>query len=288
MTAKVRVRATCDGDDFLQYAGDWLNRNEADNNTILSIAGDAGSDGSMLRPPFWFGLAECSRGFGGVAAFALPDGLVLSDMADRYVPPLVNALLSEGLMPARIYAPPGLAEIASCQLRESIGKTFKQQRVWLAYVISEHVAPPPLELGTLQPATQSDLELVRQLGSDYGFEKPSIVDVSRYFVSKLRTGDLYLWVDTDTDEVKTVIAISGSTDNVIRIAGVFTPRSHRCKGYGSAAVSTVTNAQLDAGYQSVTLMADKDDANALHLYESLGYERLHVRVELVVDNDTNP
>jgi len=74
MANKVNVLSTTDSVQFLHRARAYLNRNEAENNTILSIAGQAGSEFSMLLPPFWFSLVETEEGDSGAAVYALPDG----------------------------------------------------------------------------------------------------------------------------------------------------------------------------------------------------------------------
>lgn len=282
MSSTVKVISTRNGEDFLGRAKDWLNLNESDNNTILSIAGQAGSHHSMLRPPFWFGLAETSQGFCGAAVFAAPDGLVLSEMQLAHVPPLLQSLLSARITPTRIYAPAAPAETASSLLFDETGQSWYQRTQWVSFVTTTLVQPPDPELGYLRRATQSDTDLVEKFGHAYALERPSIVDVAAYFLNKIRTNELFLWVGAEDHDVKTLVAISGSTDNVIRIAGVFTSTEHRCLGHASAAVATVTNALLEANYRTVTLVIDRQDARSRHLYENLGYIEQHVRVELVV------
>lgn len=285
MGTGVNVRSTADGVEFLHQAKDWLYLNECDNNTLLTIAGQSGSCHSMLRPPFWFALSECPQGLGGAAAFALPDGLVLSNMELTYLPPILTSLLSEGLCPHRIFGPDAVARSAASHLFLQTGKIFSQRTQWISFVATQFVPPADTTLGHLRLATRNDSDLVEHFGNAYAREKPSIVDVARYFLNKIETKELFLWVDNDSEDVKTLVALSGATDNVIRIAGVFTPEKHRCHGYASAAVATVTNCLLEAHFQAVTLVVDRSDPNAMHLYENLGFVPGELNVELVTDVD---
>jgi hypothetical protein len=287
MANTINVLSTTDSVQFLHRARAYLNRNEAENNTILSIAGQAGSDLSMLLPPFWFSLVETEEGDSGAAVYALPDGLVLSEMDRSLVIPIVSSLLSAGVLPERIFAPPSLAEIATAHLAQLTGRTYMLKEHWVSLVSSKLVPPPPSELGHLRLATLADEHLVGDLGRAYGLERPSIVDVSEYFLLKLRTQDLYLWVCDRTGSITTAIATSGATDTVIRIAAVFTPKAHRCKGYAGAALSTLTNAMLDAHYKSVTLTVQNSDPNLIHMYKSLGYTHSHDSLEFVLNATEN-
>jgi hypothetical protein len=282
MNNNINILSTSNGELFLHQARAWLNLNESENNTILSIANQAGSDLSMLRPPFWFALAETKDGYGGAAAYALPDGLVLSQMDHSLLPHLLKALLSEGLNPHRIFGPPQLVEAASAQLSRSTGIAYVRRADWSSMVATNYLPPPSEDLGHLRFATPADSELVADFGRAYGAERPAIVDVEEYFLMKLRTNDLYLWVCDRTATITTAIATSGATDTVIRIAGVFTPEAHRCNGFASAAVSTLTNMLLEARYLAITLCVDKSDSNLVQMYRSLGYVHSQDQVEVVI------
>jgi predicted GNAT family acetyltransferase len=103
----------------------------------------------------------------------------------------------------------------------------------------------------------------------------------QYLKSKLPSGDLYLWVDNDAQKIRSIVATAGKTDAVIRIALVFTSKKFRGNGYASAAVATVTNANLRSGLESVTLTVESGDFESIRMYKSLGYVYLSECIELI-------
>jgi len=277
------VQSTTSGAAFLSMAEGSLNEEEVSNNTILSIAKQAGFQGSLLRPPFWFGLARSTSGRFGAAVHALPDGAVLTDMDSELCEDLMSTLVHEGITPKRIYGPPLVAQIAANTVSSLSEQSFCPQRYWVAYTTSSPVVQPSTAPGNLRLASNEDSSIVRDFGDQYSEEKTSLVAASDYFLHKLSQRDLYLWTDPTPGNVKTLIALSGRTENVVRIAGVFTPQKYRGHGYASAAIREVTNRELGQGYQSVTLMVEYTDDDAIHIYEKLGFRHHGSSVEMILE-----
>jgi predicted GNAT family acetyltransferase len=55
---------------------------------------------------------------------------------------------------------------------------------------------------------------------------------------------------------------------------VYTPPGLRGRGYASALVAAVSQAQLDAGRTFVFLFTDLANPTANHIYQAIGYERV--------------
>ena len=279
----VSVCSTSDARLFLKSVKHWLDQDEAGNNTLLSIANQAGTPGSLLRPPFWFAYSSDSDGCFGIAVFALPDGLVLSDMPLSHCATVVEELLNTGITPKRIYASKQLALIAAALISKVSGRPFRLRKQWRALQISRFIHDYSCAKGRLQRTSGADIETIIELGNQYDSENPSVVRASDYFRSRLDEGDLYIWVSERSSEVCSILALSGRTDRVIRIAGVFTPEVHRGNGYASSSIVRVTNDSLSHGYRCVTLVVDTADNTAVDIYSRLGFEPIHDRLELVMD-----
>lgn len=279
----VTVSSTVDAHLFLSSVKSWLDKDEPANNTILSIANQAGMPGSLLRPPFWFAYSTDSDGGFGVAVFALPDGIVLSDMPVSHCSAIVEELLKSGITPKRIYASEELASIAATLLSKAVGRSFRRKRQWRALQISRFIDDYSFAEGKLQQATSADIESIIEFGNQYDSENPSVVRAADYFRSRLVEGDLYIWVSEQSSEICSILALSGRTDRVIRIAGVFTPEIHRGNGYASSSIVQATNSSLLQGYNAVILVVDTSDNVAVDIYSRLGFEPIHDRLELVVD-----
>jgi predicted GNAT family acetyltransferase len=85
-----------------------------------------------------------------------------------------------------------------------------------------------------------------------------------------RGRSLYAW-DVD-GELVSLAGVTGPTPNGIRVGPVYTPPEHRGRGYASALVAQVSQAQLDNGRRFVFLFTDAANATANRIYQAIGYE----------------
>ena len=58
----------------------------------------------------------------------------------------------------------------------------------------------------------------------------------------------------------------------MRIGPVYTPPEARNRGYASALVATISQAELDAGRRFCFLFTDLANPTANHIYQAIGYE----------------
>ncbi|OGO56238.1 MAG: hypothetical protein A2Z32_12645 [Chloroflexi bacterium RBG_16_69_14] len=89
----------------------------------------------------------------------------------------------------------------------------------------------------------------------------------RWLARRGRT--LYLW---DDDRVVSMTGVGGPTPNGIRIGPVYTPPAVRGRGYASALVAAVSQAELDAGRRFCFLFTDLANPTSNHIYQAIGYE----------------
>ena len=80
---------------------------------------------------------------------------------------------------------------------------------------------------------------------------------------------LYLWMD---GEATSLAGVGGPTPNGIRIGPVYTPPEARRRGYASALVAAVSQAELDAGRRFCFLFTDLANPTSNHIYQDIGYE----------------
>ena len=92
-------------------------------------------------------------------------------------------------------------------------------------------------------------------------------DVDRWIARRGRT--IYLWED---GEPVSLCGVGGVTPNGIRIGPVYTPPDLRGRGYASALVAAISEAELDAGRRFCFLFTDKANPTANHIYQAIGYE----------------
>ena len=91
--------------------------------------------------------------------------------------------------------------------------------------------------------------------------------VTRWLTSPSRF--LALWEDT---EPVAMAGATGPTPNGIRIDPVYTPPARRKRGYASALVAALSQAQLDAGRRFCFLFTDLANPTSNHIYQQFGYE----------------
>ncbi|MBA3236059.1 MAG: GNAT family N-acetyltransferase, partial [Chloroflexi bacterium] len=84
-----------------------------------------------------------------------------------------------------------------------------------------------------------------------------------------RDRTLHLWVD---GEPVSLCGVGGPTPNGIRIGPVYTPPAIRGRGYASALVAAVSQAEIDAGKRFCFLFTDLANPTSNHIYQTIGYE----------------
>ncbi len=136
------------------------------------------------------------------------------------------------------------------------------------------VVPPRPVPGSVRVATQADRDLVVTWTEGFmrdalGEADPADVveTADRWLSGRERT--LYLWVD---GEPVSLAGVGGPTPNGIRIGPVYTPPAARRRGYASALVAAVSQAELDAGRRFCFLFTDLANPTSNHVYQDIGYE----------------
>jgi predicted GNAT family acetyltransferase len=273
-----KIQILASGSQLLSVCGDWLFQEEAANNTLISVAALSDSDKSPFKPPYWFAAVFNGDQVVGCALHVLPDGLLVSDMPPDAAHQLAKSFVETGIDVPRISGREYSARTVAKTISLSTDSEFHPETFWQSYVLTNSIKPPKMASGHLRLATAKDSDIVTEYGKQYGEEKPAFIDVAAYFLRKASDECLWAW---DDDGIRTLIAVSGRTENGIRIAGVFTPVKFRGNGYASAATWAVTEHYLNDGCSFTTLVVDKTDPHVMRLYEHLGYEKLESAIELI-------
>ena len=127
--------------------------------------------------------------------------------------------------------------------------------------------------GRARPATLDDRDLVIAWleafrREAFGEADPGsvVADADRWLARRGRS--LHLWEDGD---VVSLAGTGGRTPNGIRIGPVYTPPDARRRGYASALVAAISQAELDAGRRFCFLFTDLANPTANHIYQAIGY-----------------
>jgi hypothetical protein len=257
---------------FLAAGGPFLAAREAEHNLIYGICA-----GLEAQPDAYDRIPDLllARREGRVVLAAVrtpPRQLVLSEVDDRAA---LDALAEE-LADADLSGVVGPSEHVARFARRwasLAGRTASvrlRERIFRLTVVR---APRPVA-GHLRVASHEDRPLVtawleafelEALGEPPGEDLPRIVD--RWLAGRGRA--LHLWLD---GKPVSLCGTSGTTPNGIRIGPVYTPPEVRTRGYASACVAAVSQAQLEAGRRFCFLFTDLANPTSNHIYREIGYE----------------
>jgi len=274
--APVRVERLPDPRAFLDEAGPFLERREAEHNLLFGIAATLIADPQrpMTAPPQF---VVVRRGDDIVAAAIMtpPYNLVLSWTDDPEAMPALAAEMGR----ARVHvpgltAPPAMAKAFSDAWVGPRGQTAIRtmaERIYrLERVIPVHGVP-----GTLRIADAADRDLLIAwmhafLTDAHG--DPKDMEAETLVEGSLRTGSrtFALW-EVDGRPVS-MAGVTGPTPHGIRVGPVYTPPADRGHGFASAVTAAASQAQLDQGRRFVFLFTDLANPTSNKIYQAIGYE----------------
>jgi predicted GNAT family acetyltransferase len=260
-------------EEFLDVAGPFLVEREAEHNLILGVCSNlretpeafsaspylaAVLDGhrvvmaALQTPPFQLVLSEVDD----VAAMTL----LAEDLVERDLPGVVGPIEHVGaFVEARTAhgGPPGRPNMS--------------ERIFRLTAVKP---PPRPTTGHPRIADERDRDLVAAWLEAFMLEAFGEADhdevaamAHRWLARRGRT--LHLWED---GEVVSLAGVGSRTPNGTRIGPVYTPPLARNRGYASALVAAISQAELDAGRRFCFLFTDRANPTSNHIYETIGYE----------------
>lgn len=271
MDGRTALRRIESVDEFLSVAGPYLVAREAQHCLTLGICGDLQAQPQAAAEPPYLAVVTAGDGVALTAVWTPPWQLVLSNGEDPAAIALVAADLADRSL-IGVNGPSAVADRFADAWTAQTGQpawVLMHERVFeLSQVTRPHGVP-----GALRHARPSDRDhliawLIAFEEETFGERQPrdpgAMVDRSLAGVGRR----LYVW---DVDGPVSMCGVGGPTPNGIRIGPVYTPPGLRRRGYASACVAAVSQAQLDAGRRSCYLFADTANPTSNHIYETMGY-----------------
>lgn len=271
----VEIRRVDSVEQFVAAAGAFLVGREAEHNLILGIcsglqalAADAGPPDDVM-PTFLVGLSDDRVVLAAVRT--PPYNLVLSEVDDAAaVEALADALTGVDL--PGILGPAehvGAFAVRWCAANSRAPRLAMSERIFQLTVVRPPPTPAP---GQFRRAVPADRPLVVAWFEAFGREAlPDAppTDMEALVDLRLAEGGVFLW---DRGGPMSMAVAGSRTPNGIRIGPVYTPPEHRGRGYASACVAAVSQAQLDAGRRLVCLYTDLANRTSNHIYREIGFE----------------
>lgn len=258
---------------FERSAGAFLREREAENN--LSLGMISALTTSLRRPtatPYFCVVRKGDR----VAGVALRLGLwlILADGTEQVALPLIvdDAIAAEPDTPG-IVGPKELAREAAA-LWTSRTRTRTRLNAAERIYRLERVIKPRRVSGAPRIASEADREIVGRWFQAFVAEALPGQDASYETAQRNADGwighrGLWLWVDGSP---VAMAGAGGRTPNGIRVSAVYTPPERRRRGYASALVAALSQAQLDLGLRYCFLYTDLANPTSNRIYRDIGYE----------------
>jgi predicted GNAT family acetyltransferase len=259
-------------DEFEAAAGAFLASREAEHNVMLGLL-------PAIRAGRWPDPYFCVvRDGARVVAAALrtpPLNLILSVVDDpRAVAMEVGALAASTPDLPGVVGPKEPAGAFAALWRERTGRNVRLKVAERIFRLTRVIAPRPVA-GHLRRAAASDRDRVIEWLRAFVIEAMGPEeDVSGIgaFADRWLTEPgrwLYFW---DDGGPVSMCGASGETQNGIRIGAVYTPPELRGRGYASACVAAISQAQLDRGRRFCFLYTDLANPTSNKIYQAIGYE----------------
>jgi predicted GNAT family acetyltransferase len=272
---------THDLDAYQSAAGGLLTSQPVRNTVLLSVLASLTRLGPAAygdEPPLFGWWSE-----GGVLSAAVlqtpPHPMLLTDLPGESAAELAAALTSRGLhLPGFNGTERDVVALGRAwqQRTGEIGHPHLRQRL---YRLGGLVPPDPAPDGAARMGAAADETLVTSWFSAFAAEAGVRDSPGQVVRSRLASGELMMW--DVAGEPRSLAGVTDVIAGVARIGPVYTPPQRRCRGYGGAVTTAISQLALDRGARSVILFTDLANPASNSLYIKLGYEAVEDRVLLI-------
>jgi predicted GNAT family acetyltransferase len=269
----VELRRYTDVDAYLEVATPYLVEREAEHNLIFGVAGTYRDDSGQYTGPAYLATVHAEDRVVAAALRTPPYRLVLSETEH----PAAIGLIAQDTLEFELPGVQGPAEIVRDFVREREARGGPPAHRALAervYRLTAVTPPRPVK-GFMRMPDASDREVIADWVHAFMVEaldeddRNASEDASDRWIAG-RGRSLYAW-EAD-GELVSLAGVTGPTPHGIRVGPVYTPREQRGRGYASALVAEVSQAQLDSGRRFVFLFTDLANPTSNRIYQAIGYE----------------
>ena len=254
---------------FLDRAGPFLERAEAENNLLLGIGASLARGEMTLSALPVVATVEDGDEVVLAALRTPPHNLLLSTGTERALAVLCDALKADGTGLPGVTGP---ADLAAVFAERWAGDACERVMTQHVYQCTEVVAPKDPG-GAFRAARLQELDRLVAYVVAFNEEanNPGTEASARRMVKGLvEKARIFVW-DADGDIVSIATARQPPPHG-IRVGYVYTPPVERRKGYASAITAKVTQRMFDEGYQMCFLYTDASNPTSNAIYQRVGYE----------------
>ena len=260
-------------EEFLDRAGHWLEKAEAENNLILGIAAIFKSPAGQPKiKPYYLTVQDAGVTV-GTALMTPPRRLLITRMAMPAVALLAEYLMAEKASIPGVLGPKDCARAFAENWRAKTGISSRLKMRERIYACA-YVTPPVASPGHLRTASSDDEPLLVKWAGEFCREA-GIGDEAAYMQSQIpytiKKDRLYVW---DNGEVVSMADLRRETAHGIAVSLVYTPPRHRNKGYASSCVAELTQRMLDDRKHFCCLFTDLANPTSNSIYQKIGYREI--------------
>ncbi len=266
----MRVIRHPDAPSFLSAAGDFLYRDEAENNLALGIAETLDGNPRYYgdTPPYFATVVEGGRTVGAVLRTP-PHNLLLTRIPEAALGPVGEDVEAAGMAPL-----PGVigpVETAAAFARVWCGSRGLKYGVKMAERVHslDRIDPPPPAPGGMRAAREGDAGLLAEWWKAFMEEAAvddHIPDVRRHVETRL--GRIFVW---DDGGPVSMAAWCRPTRTAASIAPVYTPPGFRGRGYASNCVAALSAQLLAGGRRFICIFTDLANPVSNSIYRKVGF-----------------
>jgi hypothetical protein len=257
---------------FLACAQNVLERQEAANNLILSIALRLSEHPDRVKVVPYLATVELGGALVAAAVMTPPHRVIIHGETTDPAPLqlIADDLITGGWTTPGVIGRSEVAGAFSAVWAAATGETTRLVRHLRIYELRQ-VATPAGAPGALRVAVERDLETIvswnQAFREDTGLGG-ALEDARESAERWIDDRDAFLWEDGQpvSMAVKTRHTTHGMT-----VSAVYTPPAFRRRGYAGACVAALSQRMLDAGWEFCTLYTDLANPTSNSVYQKIGY-----------------
>ena len=224
-------------------------------------------------PLFVYGVSGSGREVQFAALRTPPWPLLTSPLEGGSAEELIDQWLREDPDVSGVSGVPYTTRAIGDAWARRTGGTTRSMMREAMHVLEEVHDPPRPASGVLRPPRPDERGLLVTWMEEFVLEARLIgaAQAATLVDAHLRRGTLRVWDDAGP---VSMIGVHSAVAGVVRIGPVYTPPSHRRRGYAGSAVAAASREELAAGAARCMLFTDLANPTSNKIYAEVGYRRI--------------
>lgn len=266
----MQVQRYSDPSAFLNRAGPFLMRNEAENSMMLGIRGLPGSLPPKFGEDCYLATVEHADEVVACAVRTPPFGLIITRAESGPLECLVDDVEAKYETLSAVLGPEPTVTTFAELWSQRAGTRIRPLMRMRLFVARQVQPPTPQPPGALRVALESDLSTVIPWMVAFHQEARTVspLDPARVVRDDIAHQRLFVW---EHRAAVSMAAWAGRTGGSVRIGIAYTPPQHRGRGYASACVAGLTQRLLDDGATFCCINTDLTNSTTNKIYPAIGY-----------------